>query len=308
MSSRQSRIRSWHVVEEAAGRRARRSSGSSAASVVAGVADERHLGRHAGCRPGPGRPRSAPPAPCPARGRCLVYGKFVPTMSSVSHLSISSSRRPRCRAARCPPVVNGRVVRDARLAGQRLHDRARRARSATASSSARAPQRAGAGQDRDLARRRSSTSAAAAQVLVARAAGRAGSTPARSPAVAPAPRAATGSASASATCRSLGKVMWRHRAAGQRVPDREVDQRRDLRRVGDHHVVLGDVLEQLLQVHLLLVAGAEQRRLLHAGDRQHRRVVELGVVQPVEQVDAARARTSRGTRRAGRWPSRSRWP
>ena len=54
----------------------------------------------------------------------------------------------------------------------------------------------------------------------------------------------------------------------------------------------------LLEVHLLLVAGAQHAGLLHAGDRQHRHVVELRVVQAVQQVDAARARRSPGRRRA----------
>jgi hypothetical protein len=40
-------------------------------------------------------------------------------------------------------------------------------------------------------------------------------------------------------------------------------------------------------VDLLLVAGAEHGCLLHAGDGQHRGMVELGVVQAVEQVQAA---------------------
>ena len=79
----------------------------------------------------------------------------------------------------------------------------------------------------------------------------------------------------------------RHRPAGQGVADGQVDQRRDLDGDVDHHVVLGHVGEQPLEVDLLLVAGAEQLRLLHPGDGQHRLMVELGVVQPVEQVDAA---------------------
>src|SRR5690606_19499979 len=70
---------------------------------------------------------------------------------------------------------------------------------------------------------------------------------------------------------------------------RDVDDPGQLRGVGDHLVVLGDVGEQPVQVHLLLVVGAQDRRLLHSGDRQHGRVVEFGVVQAVEQVDAAGA-------------------
>ena len=64
--------------------------------------------------------------------------------------------------------------------------------------------------------------------------------------------------------------------------DRDVDDRRQLRRVRNHQVVLGHVGEQLVEVHLLLIAGAQDGRLLHAGDGENRRVVELGVVEAVK--------------------------
>ena len=81
-----------------------------------------------------------------------------------------------------------------------------------------------------------------------------------------------------------------HTAPGQGVADGQVHQGGDLDRDTDHLVVLGHVDEQLLERHLLLVAGAQHLGLLHAGDGQHRRMVELGVVEPVEQVDGAGAR------------------
>ena len=74
---------------------------------------------------------------------------------------------------------------------------------------------------------------------------------------------------------------------GDRVADGQVDQGRDLHRDVDHHVVVCDVLEELLEVDLLLVAGAEQLGLLHARDGQDALVVELGVVEAVEQMHAA---------------------
>ena len=95
---------------------------------------------------------------------------------------------------------------------------------------------------------------------------------------------------ASATWMSLGIVRCATPAARVGGLDREVEQRRQLCGVGDHLVVLGDVLEQMLQMHLLLVAGTEQTRFLHAGDREHGHVVELGVVETVEQVDRTRTR------------------
>ena len=53
------------------------------------------------------------------------------------------------------------------------------------------------------------------------------------------------------------------------------------------HVLVGDVLEQDRQVDLLLVVAAERGARLLADDRDHRLVVELGVVEAVEEVDRA---------------------
>ena len=75
---------------------------------------------------------------------------------------------------------------------------------------------------------------------------------------------------------------------GVRGSDGDIDQRRQLRGVGDHLVVLGDILEQMLQVDFLLIARAKHAGLLHAGDGEHRGVVKLGVVKPIQQVDCAR--------------------
>ena len=77
-----------------------------AGQALLGVADDRHLGRRSGRRPGPGRPRSGTIRTLPGSGRCLVYGKLVPTMNRVSISSIRSSdglvpSRP------IPPVVYG---------------------------------------------------------------------------------------------------------------------------------------------------------------------------------------------------------
>ncbi len=55
------------------------------------------------------------------------------------------------------------------------------------------------------------------------------------------------------------------------------------------HVRAGHVLEQRDQVDLLLVLRAQSGRRLLADDRQHRLMVHLGVVEPVEQVDGAGA-------------------
>lgn len=79
-------------------------------------------------------------------------------------------------------------------------------------------------------------------------------------------------------------------AAAQRGAHRVVDQRRDGNRNVDHRVVGGDVLEHPVEVDLLLEERAQEGGALHAGDGQYRGVVELGVVQAVEQVQAARSR------------------
>jgi len=53
------------------------------------------------------------------------------------------------------------------------------------------------------------------------------------------------------------------------------------------HELVGDILEQALKVDLLLVVPAESGSGLLADDRQDRLVVELGVVQPVQQMGRA---------------------
>jgi hypothetical protein len=70
--------------------------------------------------------------------------------------------------------------------------------------------------------------------------------------------------------------------------DRDVDQAGQLGRVDHHLVVDRHVLVEPVEVHLLLVPRAEHAGLLHPGDRQYRRVVQLRVVEPVGEVDAAR--------------------
>ena len=79
-------------------------------------------------------------------------------------------------------------------------------------------------------------------------------------------------------------------ASGQGRADGQVHERGNADRDVDHRVVGGQIHEHPVQVHLLLVAGAEVRGGLHPGDRQHRGVVQLGVVEPVDEMQAARTR------------------
>jgi len=66
------------------------------------------------------------------------------------------------------------------------------------------------------------------------------------------------------------------------MPHGQVDQCRNLDWCVYHDVVLSNVLEQLLEVDFLHVAGAQQLCLLHPSHRQHRLVVEFSVVEAVE--------------------------
>ena len=78
-------------------------------------------------------------------------------------------------------------------------------------------------------------------------------------------------------------------ALGERDPAGAVDQVADLRRARWPSATYSCAtsLNRRRQVDLLLVVAAEAGARLLADDRQHRLVVELGVVEAVEQVDRA---------------------
>ena len=80
-------------------------------------------------------------------------------------------------------------------------------------------------------------------------------------------------------------------ALRQRDPASPIDEVADLRRLHrDLDEFVGDVLEQGRQVDLLLVIAPESGPGLLPHDRDHRLMVELGVVQAVEQMDGSGAR------------------
>jgi hypothetical protein len=85
----------------------------------------------------------------------------------------------------------------------------------------------------------------------------------------------------------VGDDQRAHRTPVERDPHRTVDEVAGLRRLHAHLDELGDVLEEHLEVDLLLVLRAERHPLLLADDRDHRRVVELRVVEAVQKVDRA---------------------
>ena len=63
----------------------------------------------------------------------------------------------------------------------------------------------------------------------------------------------------------------------------------DMRGAHDPHRISGRVHEQFVERDVLLGEGFDQIVVLRAGDREHRLIVELGVVDAVQQVDAAGA-------------------
>ena len=87
----------------------------------------------------------------------------------------------------------------------------------------------------------------------------------------------------------LGNGDVRDAAVGERGLDRLVDDIVHVRRPHHALVVDGDVHEQLVEIHVLLVMGADQIVKGVAGDRQHRLAVELRIVKSVQQVNAAGA-------------------
>jgi hypothetical protein len=82
-----------------------------------------------------------------------------------------------------------------------------------------------------------------------------------------------------------------HAAQGLRDAHRAVYRMAHLFRHGHHvHVLVRHVLEQRDQVHFLLVVAADRHARRLADDGHYRLVVQLGVVEPVQQMDRPRAR------------------
>ena len=80
----------------------------------------------------------------------------------------------------------------------------------------------------------------------------------------------------------------RHAAIGERSP---AGERHDIGRMGRAHdarVVDGDVHVKLVELHVLLREGVEKVVELEAGDGEHRRLIEFGVIESVQEMDAAR--------------------
>ena len=89
----------------------------------------------------------------------------------------------------------------------------------------------------------------------------------------------------------LLEVHWkgdvRDAAISERRAAGEIGDVAHVRGAHDADVVLRDVDEQLVELDVLLGMRADQIVERHAGDRQDRRAVELGVIQAVQEMDAA---------------------
>jgi hypothetical protein len=92
----------------------------------------------------------------------------------------------------------------------------------------------------------------------------------------------------------------RDAAAQERRPARQVRDVFDVRRPHDANAVFSDVGEDLVEFHVLLRTRADQVVIGHPGDRQHGRSIELGIVEPVDQVQSTWA----GRRQADAEPAR----
>lgn len=77
---------------------------------------------------------------------------------------------------------------------------------------------------------------------------------------------------------------------GQGDPDCPVDQMSDLGRIGCHlYKMVGHILEQGDQVHLLLVIGSQGSGGLLPDDGHHRLMVHLGIVEAIEKMNGSRS-------------------
>ena len=98
----------------------------------------------------------------------------------------------------------------------------------------------------------------------------------------------------------------RHGAIAQRGLNRLVDDIDDVIRPGDALVVGGDVHIELVEIDVLLVVGADQIVERVAGDGQHRLAVALGIIETVEQMNAAGTGRGQAHAQGGPCISRSR--
>ncbi len=82
-----------------------------------------------------------------------------------------------------------------------------------------------------------------------------------------------------------------HRYAVLRLGDAHaaIQQMTHLRRGRGFLNEVGDVREDAIQVHLLLIAGTARGRFCLSGNRQHRGMVHFGVIESGQQVGCTRS-------------------
>ena len=80
-------------------------------------------------------------------------------------------------------------------------------------------------------------------------------------------------------------------ATRQRGLDRFIHDVDHVGRPHDALVVRGDIHEQLVQIHILLIMRSDQVVKGVTGNGEHRLAIALGVVQPIQQVNSARTRS-----------------
>ena len=105
----------------------------------------------------------------------------------------------------------------------------------------------------------------------------------------------------------LGDADVRDAAAAIGGANGHVDDVDGVRRAHDALVELGHVDEELVEIDVLLIVHADQIVEGVAGDGEHRNLVALGIVESIEQMNAAGA-GSRDSRRRGvrcTWRSRT---
>jgi hypothetical protein len=87
-----------------------------------------------------------------------------------------------------------------------------------------------------------------------------------------------------------GECDVSHAPPGERRPAGEVGDVLHVRWPHDASAVLRDVAEQVICLHVLLRMRRDQIVVGHPGDREHGRLIQLRVVEPVEQMHGAGAR------------------
>ncbi|EHK75787.1 phospholipase [Sinorhizobium meliloti CCNWSX0020] len=88
----------------------------------------------------------------------------------------------------------------------------------------------------------------------------------------------------------VGDRKMRHAALGERRPAGKVREVFHVGCVVHLRVVDGDVFEDAGEIDVLLGECLDQVMILHAGDREHRHLVQLRIVEAGQQICAARAR------------------